>query len=142
MKLLTHNLLQCNKKGVTNGFPLIIRPRVLKHKESSYDKNFVLAMIPKLEYNALKQALGWVRECPQSMDSEGTANEGLPAGILPELPPELPEDPQSDEEFLKRLHVALFDIELVEGTLVCPESGREFPVNDGIPNMLLNDDEV
>jgi multifunctional methyltransferase subunit TRM112 len=29
-----------------------------------------------------------------------------------------------------------------EGTLVCPESGRKFPINKGIPNMLLNEDEV
>ena len=25
---------------------------------------------------------------------------------------------------------------------VCPETGRKFPVADGIPNMLLNEDEV
>jgi multifunctional methyltransferase subunit TRM112 len=33
-------------------------------------------------------------------------------------------------------------VEVVEGCLVCPESGREFPIKDGIPNMLLNEDEV
>ena len=27
------------------------------------------------------------------------------------------------------------------GDLVCPETGRRFPVSDGIPNMLLNEDE-
>jgi hypothetical protein len=26
--------------------------------------------------------------------------------------------------------------------LVCPETGRKFPVNKGIPNMLLHEDEV
>jgi len=26
--------------------------------------------------------------------------------------------------------------------LICPESGRKFPISKGIPNMLLNEDEV
>lgn len=31
---------------------------------------------------------------------------------------------------------------LEEGSLICPETGRRFPVVKGIPNMLLNEDEV
>jgi len=33
-------------------------------------------------------------------------------------------------------------VDLEEGHLVCPESGRKFHVSKGIPNMLLNEDEV
>ena len=33
-------------------------------------------------------------------------------------------------------------VEVMNGSLVCPETGRKFPVTDGIPNMLLNEDEV
>ena len=33
-------------------------------------------------------------------------------------------------------------VEVVEGDLQCPESGRKFPVTEGIPNMLLREDEV
>ena len=33
-------------------------------------------------------------------------------------------------------------VEVVEGELECPESGRKFPVSEGIPNMLLKEDEV
>ena len=33
-------------------------------------------------------------------------------------------------------------IEVVEGDLECPETGRKFPVTEGIPNMLLREDEV
>ena len=46
------------------------------------------------------------------------------------------------EEFLKRLHLVLFEVEIVEGELICPETGRKFPINNGIPNMLPNDDEA
>lgn len=33
-------------------------------------------------------------------------------------------------------------VEVQEGDLVCPETGRKFPISKGIPNMLLNEDEV
>jgi multifunctional methyltransferase subunit TRM112 len=33
-------------------------------------------------------------------------------------------------------------VHLEEGALICPETGRRFPVTKGVPNMLLNEDEV
>ncbi|XP_020910936.1 multifunctional methyltransferase subunit TRM112 homolog A-like [Exaiptasia diaphana] len=42
-------------------------------------------------------------------------------------------------EFISRM---IPKVEVQEGNLVCPESDRKFPVKNGIPNMLLNDDEV
>jgi len=46
------------------------------------------------------------------------------------------------EEDLKALHHVLFEVHVQEGELVCPESKRRFLVKDGIPNMLLHEDEV
>ncbi len=37
--------------------------------------------------------------------------------------------------------VRCMQVRLEEGSLVCPESGRKFPVVKGIPNLLLNEDE-
>merc|ERR1719343_1606603 len=108
----------------------------MKYEESEYDKEFTAAMIPKLDYSALVKAVRMVREFPPF-----ASGEALPPGGLPELPETLPAD-LSDDGFLRRLHFVLFDIHLVNGVLVCPESGREFPVKDCIPNMLLNEDEV
>ena len=52
-------------------------------------------------------------------------------------------DPASaGEELLKEIHHLLFEVHVLEGNLVCPQSGRKFPVRDGIPNMLLNEDEM
>ena len=42
----------------------------------------------------------------------------------------------------RKVHHALLDIHVMEGALICPESGRSFPVTGGIPNMLLHEDEV
>lgn len=33
-------------------------------------------------------------------------------------------------------------VEVLEGTLQCPESGRMFPISHGIPNMLLSSEEA
>lgn len=34
------------------------------------------------------------------------------------------------------------DIHVTEGALVCPNCARRYPIKNGIPNMLLNEDEV
>lgn len=46
------------------------------------------------------------------------------------------------EQLLKDLHHILFEYHVVNGILICPTTGREFIVKDGIPNMLLHEDEV
>ncbi len=55
----------------------------------------------------------------------------------------IPEDCfASDEDILKEIHHALFEIHVQEGCLVCPETSRRFVIKDGIPNMLLHENEV
>lgn len=34
------------------------------------------------------------------------------------------------------------EVDILNGELICPESGRKFPITNGIPNMLLNEDEI
>ncbi|KAF1575472.1 UNVERIFIED_CONTAM: Multifunctional methyltransferase subunit TRM112-like protein, partial [Eudyptes pachyrhynchus] len=33
-------------------------------------------------------------------------------------------------------------VEVLEGVLQCPDSGRQFPISRGIPNMLLSEEEA
>ena len=49
---------------------------------------------------------------------------------------------EKDEEFLKTMHRVLLEYEIEEGELICPETGRSFPISKGIPNMLLQETEV
>ncbi|RVE67359.1 hypothetical protein OJAV_G00102240 [Oryzias javanicus] len=123
MKLLTHNMLTSHVKGVTNGYPLLIKATEVKVNQLDFNPQFVSRMIPKLEWGALVQAA-----------------EDL--GYRQDLPGELVVDYQQNEEFLKKVHRVLLEVEVMEGFLKCPESGREFPITKGIPNMLLNDDEA
>lgn len=122
MRLLTHNMLSSNIKGVTNGFPLLIEVEKVVEKQVDFNEDFLRNMFPKIEWKALVEAsrtMGYT---------------------------ELPENAESSmldsDEFLRKFHHALIELHLEEGALVCPETGRKFPVNKGIPNMLLHEDEV
>ena len=37
MRLITHNLLKCNVKGIENGYPLIIEAGSIEVAESEFD---------------------------------------------------------------------------------------------------------
>jgi multifunctional methyltransferase subunit TRM112 len=58
------------------------------------------------------------------------------------LPDELTAELLDDPDVMAKLHHCLLELHLEAGALVCPETGRRFPVSQGIPNMLLNEDEV
>lgn len=96
---------------------------------SPVDIDMVKRLIPKLEYSAVLKARQQLMEICES------------SGIhLPELPNELPEE--IDDELATNLYRILFDIHVLEGNLVCPDTGRKFPVKEGIPNMILHEDEL
>ncbi|XP_043930381.1 multifunctional methyltransferase subunit TRM112-like protein [Protopterus annectens] len=123
MKLFTHNMLTSHVKGVTKGYPLLLKATELKVNNIDFNPEFVARMIPKVEWNVLVEAAESI-------------------GQLNDLPKELLPDYENNEEFLHKVHHVMLEVEVVEGALKCPESGREFPINKGIPNMLLNEDEV
>lgn len=122
MRLLTHNMLSSNIKGVTNGFPLRIEVVKMVEKQVDFNPDFLKNMFSKIEYKAL-------------LDSSRTMG-------YAELPEHAEPSMLESDEFLRKLHHALLELHLEEGALVCPETGRKFPVNKGIPNMLLHEDEV
>ncbi|GKV41095.1 hypothetical protein SLEP1_g48674 [Rubroshorea leprosula] len=119
MTLLTHNMLSSNIKGVTNGFPLHIEAEKVVEKQVEINHDFRRNIFPKIKWKAFVDAsriLGYV-----------------------ELPEEAPEPSvlESDHEFLGKFHHALLELHIEEGALFCPETERKFPINKGIPNMLL-----
>ncbi|XP_047950337.1 multifunctional methyltransferase subunit TRM112 homolog A-like [Salvia hispanica] len=122
MRLLTHNMLSSNIKGVTSGFPLRIEVEKVVEKEVELNADFLRNMFAKVEWKALVEA------------SKTLGYTELPDNVEPSM--------LDSDEFLNRFHHALLELHLEEGALVCPETGRKFPVNKGIPNMLLHEDEV
>ena len=110
------------------GYPLLIDGDAqLLVEDSPVDKNLVLKMLPKLDYTALVTTTNLLRK--QQPDSQ-----------IPELPENLPEIMGDDA--IAQYHKVLFDIHLMHGHLICPDTGRKFPVKDGIPNMILHEDEI
>ena len=146
MKLLTHNVLSSKGiKGVKSGYPLkievnfkmLISQRVMfklqssrifqakdvKVCEAEFNPEFIARVITRLDWPVIVKA-------------------AKDLGHGSDLPTELPEHYETENDFLKKAHHVLMEIDIINGDLVCPETGRRFPVSDGIPNMLLNEDEV
>ena len=40
------------------------------------------------------------------------------------------------------IYIILFEIQIVEGSLVCLNCGREYEIKNGIPDFVLKDDEL
>jgi multifunctional methyltransferase subunit TRM112 len=58
MKLITHNMLTSNIiKGVTKGFPLKINAAKVENVTVDYNRDFIVRILPRIEYDALKTAV-------------------------------------------------------------------------------------
>ena len=112
------------RQGTTSGFPLRIEVLQKEERDAEFHVEFLVNTLGKIEWDAF---VGAARSIG--------ADDGLPK-TKPEV------DVSNDEAFLRAFHHALLEVHVQEGYLVCPDSGRRFPITKGIPNMLLNEDEV
>ncbi|KAJ7678517.1 hypothetical protein B0H17DRAFT_1015515 [Mycena rosella] len=121
VRLITHNLLACHVKGCTsNNFPLEFKDVQVVLRDSEFNPDFLRGFIPKIEWPALTGA------ARQLGDTS--------------LPDQLPE--MQDDDFLKVLHHVLLEIHVEEGTMICPNCKHNYPISNGIPNMLLAEHEI
>jgi multifunctional methyltransferase subunit TRM112 len=167
MRLLTHNTLRNNAAAAKGkGFPLKIVAAEIKVDESAVPmddqrKAFLQGIIPTLDWPALVQVCrGVVCGCVRGCNPPKTLLVVMFFGVtlsdttflpfmiqaatemgIPTLPPALTEDMANDQAFLEALNHILFHVHLVQGMLTCPVTSREFPVQNGIPNMLLQEEE-
>jgi multifunctional methyltransferase subunit TRM112 len=116
----------CDVCSTTKGYPLRIAATKIVVEDSPLDFELVTKLLPKLNYPAIVAA---VQEIADQADPK-----------LPEIPDDLPEE--LDASVLEALHHVLFNIHIVEGELICPDTGRKFPIKQGIPNMILHEDEI
>ncbi len=124
MRLITHNMLKCNIRGVEDGYPLKIEASNTEVIEADFDAGMITNLLGKIDWKALQQA---------ALDLDIPDLEGFD---------EITDEILSDEESLKKIHHVLLEVHVMDGNLVCPSSGRKFGVKGGIPNMLLHEDEV
>jgi multifunctional methyltransferase subunit TRM112 len=127
MRLLTHNTLRNNSEAAKGkGFPLKITSTEIRVDEPTADSDgsdvrFVKGILNILEWQTLVQAASQMG--------------------LSTLPAILTDDLAHDENFLRALYHVLMNVHLINGILTCPETGREFPVTDGVLNMMLEEEE-
>ncbi|KAJ7056577.1 Trm112p-domain-containing protein [Mycena amicta] len=121
VRLITHNLLACHAKGCnSNNFPLAFKDVQIALRESEFNADFLRGFMPKIEWPALLSA------ARQLGDTS--------------LPDQLPE--MLDDDFLKTLHHVLFEIHVEEGIMICLNCNHNYPISNGIPNMLLAEHEI
>uniref|UniRef100_A0A1A9WRB9 Multifunctional methyltransferase subunit TRM112-like protein n=1 Tax=Glossina brevipalpis TaxID=37001 RepID=A0A1A9WRB9_9MUSC len=124
MKLTTYNFLTSKAiKGVKVGYPLKLTITKRDIVESEFNSSFIARLLPKLDWPTVLLSAQAV-------------------GLTDDIPSEQPANAAENEELLQKLHHLLMEIDIVEGQLECPETGRVFPITEGIPNMLLNEYEV
>lgn len=129
MRLLTHNAMQNNTEAAKGkGGPLkitAIEVRVDDASEVGTDAereiSFVKGVLDMIDWPTLVQ---------------GASQLGLNT-----LPHKLADDMAQDPEFLRALYHVLMNVHLVKGMLTCPDTGREFPVTNGIVDFSMEEEE-
>jgi len=128
MRLLTHNHLICVKKECKRNYPLEIVATKVEQTDSDCDSNFIVHIMANVDYKVLEHA------------ARGLGIKGLPS------PADFPEvsslSTTSHASLIQLLHTVLIDTHVIEGQLVCSSCKRSYLIQQGIPNMRLNEDEV
>ncbi len=116
MRVLSHNSLKCPAKDVTDGFPLLLEIEDLEVVETEINISFIKMLLPTLDWKAVDIAA-------QAIGIKGIPSEYDPSFL-------------NDNDFLLAMHNLLLDIHVIKGFLVCPESGRRFPIENRIVDMM------
>lgn len=125
MKLFTHNLLMCNKKGCSiNNYPLKIIPTKIINVPHEYNKDSLIRFIQKIDFNGLKSACNDLN-IQLKCDFE-----------------QLTDEQKKSKEFLDYMNNLLYEIIIQDGIIKCNNCGREYKIENGITNLMLNEDET
>ena len=126
MKAITHNILICNIKKCEESkknFPFIIIANKVENKVSPFDINLTKKMYESLDKEALNEFckdLNIVKYDFTKVD----------------------DNIKNQNEFWEYVHKVIDETLIVEGNLKCPNCQREFPIINGIVDMVLRDDEM
>ena len=126
MKAITHNILMCNIKKCEESkknFPFIIIANKIENKVSKFDINLTKKIYDSLDKEALNEFckdLNIVKYDFTKVDDKV----------------------KNQNEFWEYVHKVIDETLVVEGNLKCPNCQREFPIINGIVDMVLRDDEM
>ena len=126
MKAITHNILMCNIKKCEESkknFPFIILANNIENKVSKFDINLTKKIYDSLDKEALNEF------CKD-------------LNIVKYDFTKIDDNIKKENEFWEYIHKVIDETLIIEGNLKCPNCKREFPIINGIPDMVLRDDEM
>ena len=126
MKAITHNILMCNIKkcsGTDKNYPLIIKPTDIQNKEVEFDLERIQKLYDKQDKRALTQYCKDLNIFKYDFTTVDDAT-------------------KKQDEFWQYVHHIINETIINEGILICPNCSREYPIKNGIINMVLQDDEM
>ena len=130
MRLLTHNVMRNNTAEASAGSSLRITATEVRVDESKTDD----------DPEGQRREIEFAKHTLPILDWERLV-EGARAMGLETLPPAVSPELANDAGFLRALYGVLMNVRLINGMLTCSETGREFPVTDGIVNFMLEENE-
>ena len=126
MKAITHNILMCNIKKCEESkknFPFIIIANKIENKVSKFDINLTKKIYDSLDKEALNEFCKDLNIVKYDFTKED-------------------DNIKNQNEFWEYVHKVIVETLVVEGNLKCPNCQREFPIINGIVDMVLRDDEM
>ena len=135
MRLLTHNVMR-NKASASS--KATSPPRITAATKVRVDEPG--APPDEGDDSVARREVGFARHILPVLDWDSLLLAAKTIG-LSSLPPTVTTELAEDEGFLRALYHVLMNVHLVDGMLTCEVTGREFPVTDGIVNMMLEEDE-
>eukprot|EP00588_Corethron_pennatum_P012170 CAMPEP_0194279874 /NCGR_PEP_ID=MMETSP0169-20130528/14176_1 /TAXON_ID=218684 /ORGANISM="Corethron pennatum, Strain L29A3" /LENGTH=150 /DNA_ID=CAMNT_0039024351 /DNA_START=76 /DNA_END=528 /DNA_ORIENTATION=+ len=142
MRLLTHNAMRNNTCEAVAAIKAASNKKKGGMSPSDYDRSPVLSVssVKSVEVRETEPNLNFISRILPTLDWAGLVQAASSLGIST-LPPALTEDIAKDHDFLTALHRMLMDVHLMEGTLKCSLTGREFIVSNGIVDFMLQEEE-
>ena len=119
MRLLTHSSLRNPAADAVEGLPLQIEVSEMEIEEKPFSEDFLLSVLSSIRWEAVliaARAIGM--------------GDTTPAALTPQL--------LQDKDFLQACFHLLINVNVKSGVLTCSETGRQFPIIDGIPDMMYD----
>ena len=126
MKAITHNILMCNIKKCSKedkNYPFIIIGKEVINKESEFNIEATKNLYERQNKRALNQ---FCKDLNLFKYDFTNINEQI----------------KKETEFWVYVHRILNETLIKQGILKCPNCQREFPIKNGIVDMVLRDDEM
>ena len=126
MKAITHNVLMCNTKkcsGTDKNYPLKVKATDVQNREVEFDLERTKKLFNKQDKKGLNQ---YCKDLNISKYDFTTVDDAT----------------KNQKEFWEHVNHILNETIVNEGVLICPNCNREYPIKNGIINMVLQDDEM